>query len=94
MSNSVNRNTAEIQALQSITSNTVGVPSLHDLRTTYYGGLVSQRDAIRAFLQSQLGNTTTQSLNDLWRLYFIFKGVTNQSSLGDMAKDFFKNVGF
>lgn len=71
--------------------------SRYDLRKLFYAAdnkMVSQNDAIRAFLQSQLGNTTTQSLNDLWRLYFIFKGVTNQSSLGDMAKDFFTNVGF
>lgn len=87
-------NTAEVQALQSITGITTGAPSLHDLRTAYYGGKVSQNDAIRAYLQSQLGNTSIQSLTDLWRLFFIFKGVTNRVSLGDMARDFFTNVGF
>lgn len=71
--------------------------SLYDLRKLFYSGdnkSVSQNDAIRAYLQSQLGNTTTQSLNDLWRLFFISKGVTNQVSLSDMARYFFQNIGF
>ena len=93
MSATITRNYQEKIALQNKTGLATNF-SLHDLRIAYYGGKVSQQDAIRAFLQSQLSNTTTQSLNDLWRLYFIFKGATNQVSLGDMAKDFFTNIGF
>jgi len=93
MSATLSYNQQEKQALQTKTGLTTNF-SLCDLRTAYYGGKVSQNDAIRAFLQSKLGNITTQSLNDLWRLYFIFKGTANQVSLGDMAKDFFTNVGF
>jgi hypothetical protein len=86
-------NSAERNALK--TKLAVTTPqSIDDLRTSYYGGKVSQNDAIRSFLQGALTVTTPQSVNDLWRMYFVSKGVTNQVSLGDMAKTFFLSVGF
>lgn len=63
--------------------------SLYDLRKSFYGGKVSTSDAIRAYLQTQTGLTTTQSLNDLWRQFFVIKGAANQVSLSDMARAFF-----
>lgn len=68
----------------------------YDLKKLYYAGdnkMLSQGDATRAFLQSQT-SSTTRSLTDLWREYFVFKGVPNQVSLSDMAEYFFINIGF
>lgn len=88
-----NPRAAEIARLQSQTGLSSNF-SLFDLRTAFFGGKVSQNDAIKAYLQTQTGLTGNQSLGDLWRQYFIGKGVTNQTSLTDMARDFFVNVGF
>ena len=78
-----------LQTKDSLTSNF----SLHDLRNAFYGNLQSPGDNIRNYLQGQTGLTHVQSLGDLWRQFFIGKGVTNRVSLTDMAVDFFTNTG-
>lgn len=76
------------QSLQAKESSTM--VSLGDLERAYFSSTPSSRnDGIRAFLQSQTGLTAVQSLGDLWRQYFLGKGIQNKVSLTDMANDYF-----
>ena len=73
--------------------------SLHDLRVAYYQGKIGtlwtqENDLVREYLIEQLGITGVRSLTDLWRLFLISKGITNQVSLGDMMRSFFSTGGF
>jgi hypothetical protein len=81
----------EIEELQRQTELTTFY--LHDLRTAFYTGTGTETDRIRRFLQTETG-LSTPYFSELWRAYFIARGVTNRSSLNDMARDFFENVGF
>ncbi len=86
-------NQAERTELQARTG--LSVYSLADLRASFYGRSLSQTDGVRAYLSSQLSLTTGHyETSDLWRRYFISRGVTNQTSLSDMAKTFFSSTGF
>lgn len=83
--------TSERNALQTKLSSTT--LSLADLRHAFYGN-GAQSTVIRQYLMSQLGVTGYLATNDLWRSFFVSKGVSNQTSLSDMAKIFFNTIGF
>ncbi len=46
-----------------------------------------------SFLQQETGLSTSHS-ETLWRTYMVEQGVTYQSSLNDMKRDFWQNVGY
>lgn len=92
MSAPVKLRQAEIQNLQNKEAATNNW-SLNDLEKAYWTSQQRSRgDSIREFLRTNAGITTgAYSLNDLWRAYFIVKGVANRVSLGDMAREYFGN---